>query len=301
MSNVVPMTPTRDYNGSQLALIRRTVAKDTNADEFDMFIQVCRRYGLDPFRKQIYCTVYNKDKADKRTCSFVTGIDGLRAIAERQGNYRPDEDETVFLYNEAERGPTNPLGLTKASVRVWKRDKAGDWHPITGSAYWEEFAPLKDEWVEDEKTGKNKRSGKKTLDGKFWQTMPRLMLAKCAEAQALRKGWPEDLSGLYVTEELDRQAALASEQVAEEEAVQRQNLLGGPSIIFQFHPDAPLDSVPVGVVHGRLDHWLQNAKAEDVEWFRSINRAALQEFWAKDKAAALDIKSKMEAAIDKVS
>lgn len=296
MSNVIPMTPTRDYNGSQLALIRRTVAKDTNADEFDMFIQVCRRYGLDPFRKQIYCTVYNKDKPDKRTCSFVTGIDGLRAIAERQGNYRPDEDETVFLYNEDAKGPTNPLGIVKASVRVWKRDKAGDWHPISGGAYWEEFAPLKEEWAEDDK-GKRKPTGKKTLDGKFWQTMPRVMLAKCAEAQALRKGWPEDLSGLYATEEMDRQETLASQQVDEQEATERQLLLGGPGIIFQFHPDAPLDSVPVGQVHGRIEQWLLNAEEPDVEWFRSINRVALQEFWAKDKAAALDIKKQLESKI----
>ncbi len=296
MSNVVPMTPTRDYNSSQLSLIRRTVAKDTNADEFDMFIQVCRRYGLDPFRKQIYCTVYNKDKTDKRTCTFVTGIDGLRAIAERSGNYRPDEEETVFLYNEEAKGPTNPLGITKASVRVWKRDKGGDWFPITGSAYWDEFAPLKEEWAEDEK-GKRKPTGKKTLDGKFWQTMPRLMLAKCAEAQALRRGWPEDLSGLYASEEMDRSAALASQQVEEEEAVQRQLLLGGPGIIFQFHPDAPLDSVPVGQVHGRIDQWLMNAEPADIEWFRSINRTSLQEFWAKDKAAALDIKAKIENSL----
>jgi hypothetical protein len=30
------------------------------------------------------------------------------------------------------------------------------------------------------------------------------MLAKCAEAQAIRKGWPEDLSNTFVGEEIEQ-------------------------------------------------------------------------------------------------
>jgi hypothetical protein len=37
--------------------------------------------------------------------------------------------------------------------------------------------------------------------------MPFLMLAKCAEAQAIRKGWPEDLSNTFAGER--RRAALS--------------------------------------------------------------------------------------------
>jgi hypothetical protein len=38
--------------------------------------------------------------------------------------------------------------------------------------------------------------------------MPFLMLAKCAEAQAIRKGWPEDLSNTFVGEEIEQAVCL---------------------------------------------------------------------------------------------
>src|SRR3546814_17853676 len=54
--------------------------------------------------------------------------------------------------------------------------------------------------------------------------MGRVMIAKCAEAQALRKGWQEDLSGVYAPEEMARAEAedkSAAEQVEEFQQDQR--------------------------------------------------------------------------------
>src|SRR5689334_9788452 len=113
-NTVVPIRP-RDYAPSQLALIQRTVAADCEPTEFNLFMEVARRVGLDPFRRQIYAVVYNKDKPKKRRMSIITGIDGFRAVAARSGNYRPDENEAEITYDEALKNPlSNPHGIVKA-------------------------------------------------------------------------------------------------------------------------------------------------------------------------------------------
>jgi len=220
MGAVVNLAQQGDFSDRQLDLIRRTVANDCNPQEFDLFCEVARRAGLDPFRRQISAIVFSKGDQDKRRMSIITGIDGLRSIAARSGRYRPDEDPPRFTYDEALKDPhSNPLGIERAEVRVYIRDEGSEiWRPVAGVAYWDEFAPLKEEgadgfdWVESgqlwpqgtAKAGQPKMRKQprgqvvRKLDTSGqWGKMGRLMLAKCAEAQALRKAFPEDLAGLY--------------------------------------------------------------------------------------------------------
>ena len=98
MSSVVPFRPAGQptYDTKMLALIKRTVAAETTDDEFSLFIHMARSLNLDPLRRQIYAFVFSKDDVKKRRMSIVTAIDGFRAIADRTGNYRPDEDEPTY-------------------------------------------------------------------------------------------------------------------------------------------------------------------------------------------------------------
>lgn len=291
MSNVAVLAP----NANQLALIRRTIANDCNDAEFDLFMAAARSAGLDPFRKQISPIVFNKNKPDKRRMSIITTIDGLRVIASRSGRYRPDEEEPDYTFNPDEKGPTNPLGLEKARVRIYIDNK-----PVTGVAYWSEFAPITEEWVEDEQTGRRKRSGKMVLDtGGNWSRMPRVMLAKCAEAQALRKAFPEDMSGIYEQAEMDQAKVidvLPSEAVAIEDRDQRLARIGGASgILFQLFPNAPLEPIALGKVYDTVAARVQEIEsAEMLAWFESANRAPLQEFWARSAGDALELKKVIE-------
>lgn len=279
-----------------LQLIKRTIAADTNDDEFELFIATARGLKLDPRRRQIYAVVYNKKDPKKRKMSIIVGIDGFRTVAARTGDYRPDDEEPRYEYDPALKGPLNPLGLVKATAKVWKHSH-GAWHPVVAAAYWDEYAPIDEEWAEDEKTGKRKPTGKKKLGGK-WPAMPRLLLAKCAEALCLRKAWPDDFSNIYAEEEMDKSTIELSavEMITEAEREDRKALLGGPSIVVDWcDGDGALSSVPVGQFADRVMERLQSMSPDEVQIFQDRNRVGLREFWAHSKGDALELKEKMEA------
>ncbi|MBP2495415.1 phage recombination protein Bet [Methylobacterium sp. PvP062] len=303
MSNVVTMpAAVAAYDAKAVALIRRTVAADTNDDEFNLFVHTARHLRLDPLRRQIFAFVYNKDKPDRRRMSIIVAIDGFRAIADRTGAYRPDEDEPSFEVDPEAKGPTNPAGLVKATVRVYKHAH-GAWHRVTASAYWDEYAPIKEEWAPGE-DGKRRPTGRQTLDTSGnWGKMPRLMLAKVAEALALRKAWPDDLANVYAAEEMDRSRAsevLPSEAAAEGATQERLERIGaGRTILFQFGPNTPLEPVEIGRIADRVREHLKALAGDPaaVRAWQMQNRHGLREWWGRDTSRdPLETKKAIEAA-----
>ena len=299
MSNIVALqTPaplrSRDYDPAQLSLIRRTVAADTTPDEFNMFIEIAKRAGLDPFRKQLYCIVYSKDNAEKRKVAFITGIDGFRAVAARNGDYRPDDEEPMFVTDDAAKDPeTNPQGFVKATVRAFKRH-GDEWHPVVGVAYWNEFAPLKEIWEEPPGGGKRRPSGRFEIDKRGnWYRMPHVMLAKCAEAQALRKGWPEDLSGIYSPEEMERPMmdVTPTDAIAQFEQEKRLALVGATrSVPIIWKVGDPIVYVPAGQLYDEAAKHIASVEiAAELKWWRETNSAGIRELWAISKSDGLGI------------
>ncbi len=317
MNAIVNLRPA-DFTNSQLALIRKTVAADTNQDEFELFVHTAKHLRLDPLRRQIYAFVFSKNDPKKRRMSIIVAIDGFRAIADRTGAYRPDEDEPSYEIDPAQKSPTNPIGLVKATVRVWKHSH-GAWHKVTASAYWDEYAPIKAsadeyEWRDTGETwpdtGKPKKKkvpigdvrAKLDTSGQ-WGKMPRLMLAKVAEALALRKAWPDDFSNVYAAEEVDRtrSADMTAWEAAEAGATEKRlaQIGQGQTILFQFDPTGPLEPVPLGKIADRVAEFLQNNRDEvsAVGLFESRNRHALRDFWARQPGDALEVKKMIEQAM----
>lgn len=169
------------WTAPQIALIAEQVAPDANGSELELFLTVAKARGLDPFARQIHAVHRWDGRKKKNVMSIQTGIDGLRAIAQRSGEY-VGNDDPVYL----EGGPDQRYPLS-ATVTVWRLVQ-GQRCAFTATARWDEYC------------AKN-REGDPTP---MWRRMPRLMLAKCAEALALRKAFPEDLGGLYTDAEMDQ-------------------------------------------------------------------------------------------------
>lgn len=164
---------------SDLGIIRRTIAKDADDAEFQYFVKVATLRQLNPLLNQISLQIRNANDATKRASVVITTIHGLRLIASRTGNYMPGRD-TTFITDDH-----NNLVSATAYVKKY-HPSSGTWHEISETAYWSEFV-------------QTYRNG--DLMG-LWASKPRLMLAKCAEALALRRAFPEDLSGLYTDDEM---------------------------------------------------------------------------------------------------
>ena len=191
----------RELTQTEIDLVHRTVAKGTDEDQFALFLWFCRKHGLDPVAKEVYCLLFKVAKhhqdekgiwCEGKEMVILTGIGGLRGLAGR--NYPLEygsTDEPEFTFS-GQKTPAGKLIPDTCTVRVWKKGAA---RPTSATLYWEEFAPHD---LTDDRF-------------KFWNKSPKNQLAKCTEGQALKKAYP-DLSNIYVTEELARRI---SEQTPE--------------------------------------------------------------------------------------
>jgi len=319
-------------DGKMVALVKRTAAKDCNEDEFNQFVSVCRDLGLSPLRKQIYAFVFNKNDPEKRNMALVVGIDGGRSIAARSGNYRPDSDPPAWEISEDAKNPlTNPHGIVSCTVGVYHRPTKNDpFERIVAKVFWDEFAPIVRtadadayEWVGTgemyppghknagrEKQRRQLRPGASALvaerlDPKKeqWTRGGRHKIALCAEMQALRRGWPEDMSRVYVEEETDRAAAIIdgeytdltpSEMVTKADTEARLERLGGPALFATFDDTGTLERVEIGKFADRMIAATAGMEPAAVAALVERNKVAINEFWAHNKTDALELKKLLE-------
>jgi phage recombination protein Bet len=160
---------TLTFTDDQVNLIKKQIAPKATNDELQLFLYQAKRTGLDPLTRQIYC-IHRGGKMN-----IQTSIDGFRVIAERSGDYA-GQSEPEFVHDEKK--------LTTCKITVF-RFRGDVRYPVAvGVAYWDEYVPQDNNFM--------------------WKKMPHTMLAKVAEALALRKAYPQDLSGLYTGDEMEQ-------------------------------------------------------------------------------------------------
>lgn len=181
MSNLVASN--NGLTADQMDILTKTICKGANQDELRLFIMVAKSTGLDPFTKQIYAIKRYDSQQKKEVLSFQVGIDGLRLIAERTGQYE---------------GQTEPQWCGEDGVwkDVWLSNSAPAACKV--GVYRKGFKSAVFGVVKFSSFVQKTREGNHTS---FWAKMPEVMIAKVAESHALRKAFPQELSGLQVEEE----------------------------------------------------------------------------------------------------
>ncbi len=164
-----------------------TIYPGANPDSVVMAIDYCKARGLDILLKPVHLVPMQVTDARSKEKVWrdvpMPGIGMYRIQADRSGNYA-GADEPVFGPDVTEefQDPYNQSAKIKVTYPQWCKYTV--YKMVNGQRV--AFHAL-ERWKENYAT----QSSKTECPNAMWRKRPYAQLAKCTEAQALRKAWPE--------------------------------------------------------------------------------------------------------------
>lgn len=218
-----------EFSPGQIATLRQLGVENATREDLAVFFHQAVRTGLDPFARQIYMIGRWTKQGTKQT--IQTGIDGYRLIARRAA----DASRETFGYEDTlwcgEDGAWRDVWLSKTAPAAAKVTVLRNGERFSAVALFSEYAGT-------------------TKDGSYtqmWATKGAIMIAKCAEALALRKAFPQDLSGIYTAEEMaqadNETLAAPAQQRAQQPAARPQSRVAQAMAAEQQAEPAPMEDL----------------------------------------------------------
>ena len=203
-----PTVVQRGIDESTWGALCNTIYPGANPDSIIMAVDYCKARKLDIMLKPVH--LVPMQVTDARTKEKIwrdvpmPGIGMYRIQADRSGNYAgADEPEFGPTITQEFPDPYNAGKTIRVSYPEWCKYTVYKFVNGQRVAY-----IAKEYWIENYAT----QSSKTECPNAMWKKRPYAQLAKCTEAQALRKGWPEigseptaeEMEGkTFITEERD--------------------------------------------------------------------------------------------------
>lgn len=174
----------------RIQLIKDTFAQGATDAELQVFLATAERLGLDPFARQIFLIKRWDSRLKRDVATPQVSIDGFRSVAERTGQYRGQT-------------PAQWCGCDGEWVDVWLDDE-----PPQAARIGVHREGFKEPLVKVARLASYCQRTKEGNPTSMWRNMTDVMLAKCAEALALRAAFPNQLGGVYTPDEMGQAAVV---------------------------------------------------------------------------------------------
>lgn len=171
------------------ALVEAIFPNAQTTESVILALGYCRARKLDPFKRNVHIVpIWSKDLG-RMVDTVWPGIGELRTTAFRTGEYA-GRDRTQY-------GPdvTKKLGTVDMVFPEWAQVTV--YRMLKGQRV--AFAGPQVYWEETYATQKRDTD----TPNEMWMTRPRGQIDKCAEAAALRAGFPEEIGSDYIPEEIE--------------------------------------------------------------------------------------------------